>query len=115
METTQYDQERPKRSHGKSPYFVRPGKGGTVTVYRRPAGNRAHPKLCGTMPNQQYAKALINQLQKAESVVSDLFLEATDDGIEALEAILTACNEAVLTRGAAPRPNHARHRRRRRS
>ena len=115
METTQPDHVRPNRSRGKSPYFVRPGKGGTVTVYRRPAGNRALPKLCGTMPNEPLAKALINQLQKAESVVSDLFLEATDDGIEALEAVLAACNEAVLARGAAHRSNHARGRRRRRS
>lgn len=41
---------------------------------------------------------LIAQLEKAESVVDDLFLEATDDGIEALEAVLAACRAAVLKR-----------------
>ncbi len=41
---------------------------------------------------------LIAQLERAESVVNDLFLEATDDGIEALEAVLAACREAVLRR-----------------
>lgn len=42
---------------------------------------------------------LISQLERAESVVKDLFLEATDDGIEALEAVLAACREEVLRRG----------------
>jgi hypothetical protein len=42
---------------------------------------------------------LITQLERAESVVQDLFLEATDDGIEALEAVLAACREEVLRRG----------------
>lgn len=114
MGTTQPYEEGPKRSRGKSPYFMRPGKGGAVTVYRRPAGNRAQPKLCGTMPSQAMARALVAQLQRAESVVSDLFLEATDDGIEALEAILTACNESVMARGDIPARN-PRGRRRRRS
>ena len=40
--------------------------------------------------------ALVARLQRAESVVHDLFLEATDDGIEALEAVLEACRTAVL-------------------
>ena len=40
--------------------------------------------------------ALVARLQRAESVVHDLFLEATDDGIEALEAVLEACRKAVL-------------------
>lgn len=48
------------------------------------------------MPSRAHAKALVNQLEKAESVVSDLFLEATDDGIEALEAVLAACRDDVL-------------------
>lgn len=48
------------------------------------------------MPTRAHAKALVNQLEKAESVVSDLFLEATDDGIEALEAVLAACRDDVL-------------------
>ena len=45
------------------------------------------------------ALALVKQLEKAESVVKDLFLEATDDGIEALEAVLEACRESVIRRG----------------
>jgi hypothetical protein len=59
------------------------------------------PKLCGTMPSRGHALALIRQLEKAESAVDDLFLEATDDGIEALEAVLAACRESVLQRGPA--------------
>src|SRR4051812_50122936 len=72
----------------RSPYFLQPGKQGAVTVYRRPAGNRIDAKLCGTMPSRAMALALVKQLERAESVVHDLFLEATDDGIEALEAVL---------------------------
>lgn len=51
------------------------------------------------MPTRAHAKLLIAQLERAESVVKDLFLEATDDGIEALEAVLAACREEVLQRG----------------
>jgi len=51
------------------------------------------------MPSRTHAKMLISQLERAESVVKDLFLEATDDGIEALEAVLAACREEVLRRG----------------
>lgn len=86
-------------SHHKSPYFLQPAKQGTVTVYRRPAGNRIDPKLCGTMSSRAMALALVKQLEKAESVVHDLFLEATDDGIEALEAVLEACRQSVIRRG----------------
>jgi hypothetical protein len=68
-------------------------------VLRKPCGNRVTPKLCGTMPSRGHAQALIRQLERAESAVDDLFLEATDDGIEALEAVLTACCESVLQRG----------------
>jgi hypothetical protein len=42
---------------------------------------------------------LISQLERAESVVKDLFMEATDDGIEALEAVLAACCKEVMDRG----------------
>jgi hypothetical protein len=56
------------------------------------------PKVCGVMPSRNHAKALVDQLQRAESALHDLFYEATDDGIEALEAVLAACREAVLTR-----------------
>ena len=92
-----------KRSggHHPSPYFLQPARQGTVTVFRRPAGNRIDPKLCGTMSSRAMALALVKQLEKAESVVHDLFLEATDDGIEALEAVLEACRESV-TRRAEP-------------
>jgi hypothetical protein len=64
------------------------------------------------------AAALVGQLMRAESVVKDLFLEATDDGIEALEAVLLACRNSVVERGArggAPRgggPRSASGRRR---
>jgi hypothetical protein len=47
---------------------------------------------------------LINQLERAESVVKDLFMEATDDGIEALEAVLAACCKEVLAKGPKVRP-----------
>jgi hypothetical protein len=106
-----------KRSATKSPYFLQPGKQGAVTVYRRPAGNRIDAKLCGTMPSRAMALALVKQLEKAESVVHDLFLEATDDGIEALEAVLEACRQSVTRRApmieagvTAPRPAGARKR-----
>ncbi|MDB4907903.1 MAG: hypothetical protein JWO05_2687 [Gemmatimonadetes bacterium] len=48
------------------------------------------------MPTRAHAKALVDYLERAESAVNDLFYEATDDGIEALEAILLACCEAVM-------------------
>jgi hypothetical protein len=106
-----------KRPASKSPYFLQPGKQGAVTVLRRPAGNRIDAKLCGTMPSRAMALALVKQLEKAESVVHDLFLEATDDGIEALEAVLEACRQSVARRGptieagvTAPRPPGARKR-----
>ena len=106
-----------KRTAPRSPYFLQPGKQGAVTVYRRPAGNRIDAKLCGTMPSRAMALALVKQLEKAESVVHDLFLEATDDGIEALEAVLEACRESVMRRAprieagiTAPRPPGARRR-----
>lgn len=51
------------------------------------------------MPTRVHAKMLIDQLEKAESVVKDLFLEATDDGIEALEAVLAACCKEVMEKG----------------
>jgi hypothetical protein len=83
----------------KSDYFMQPGKRGTVIVLRKPIGNRATAKVCGVMPSRVHAKMLMNQLERAESVVKDLFLEATDDGIEALEAVLQACCNEVLERG----------------
>ena len=84
-----------------------------MSVYRRPAGNRIEPKLCGTMPSKALALALMRQLEQAESVVNDLFLEATDDGIEALEAILRACRESVERRAARQQrpPRQARPKR----
>lgn len=93
----------PKRrsAPAKSPYFLQPGKQGAFIVLRRPAGNRIDPKLCGTMATRALALALVKQLERAESVVHDLFLEATDDGIEALEAVLEACRQSVMQRGDA--------------
>lgn len=87
---------------------MQPGKRGTVIVLRKPLGNRATAKVCGVMPSRVHAKMLVNQLERAESVVKDLFLEATDDGIEALEAVLAACCKEVLERGPKvrdPRPD----------
>jgi hypothetical protein len=78
---------------------MQPGKRGVFVVLRRPIGNRAHAKVCGTMPSRVHAKMLIDSLQRAESVVKDLFMEATDDGIEALEAILAATRDDVMRRG----------------
>jgi len=77
---------------------MQPGKRGAVVVLHRAVGNRVSPKVCGVMPSRHHAKALVDQLQRAESALHDLFYEATDDGIEALEAVLAACRDAVLTR-----------------
>ena len=93
---------RRQRGGSKSEYFIQPAKQGQFMVLRKPCGNRVTPKLCGTMPSRGHAQALIRQLEKAESAVDDLFLEATDDGIEALEAVLAACCESVMQRGPAP-------------
>ena len=95
---------RRKRGSGTKPsseYFIQPAKQGQFMVLRKPCGNRVTPKLCGTMPSRGHAQALIQQLEKAESAVDDLFLEATDDGIEALDAVLAACCESVLHRAPA--------------
>lgn len=83
----------------KSDYFTQPGKRGAVIVLRKPIGNRAAAKVCGVMPSRVHAKMLMNQLERAESVVKDLFMEATDDGIEALEAVLAACCKEVMEKG----------------
>ena len=77
---------------------MQPGKRGAVVVLHRPVGNRASPKVCGVMPSRNHAKALVDQLMRAEAALKDLFYEATDDGIEALEAVLAANCEAVLKR-----------------
>jgi hypothetical protein len=77
---------------------MQPGKRGTVVILHRPVGNRVSPKVCGVMPGRELATSLIDQLKRAESALHDLFYEATDDGIEALEAILAACRDAVLKR-----------------
>ena len=79
-------------------YYMQPAKRGAVVVLHRPVGNRVSPKVCGVMPTRDHAKALVDQLRRAETALHDLFYEATDDGIEALEAILAACRDAVLSR-----------------
>ena len=91
----------------KSDYFTQPGKRGAVVVLRKPIGNRATAKICGVMPSRVHAKMLTNQLERAESAVKDLFLEATDDGIEALEAVLAACCKEVLEKGPKVKPDAA--------
>ena len=95
-----------KKQISKSDYFMQPGKRGAVIVLRKPIGNRATAKVCGIMPTRVHAKMLIKQLEKAESVVKDLFLEATDDGIEALEAVLAACCKEVMAKGPKVRPEN---------
>ena len=90
---------RKKHAPRTSDYFTQPGKRGAVVVLRKPIGNRATAKVCGIMPSRVHAQMLINQLERAESVVKDLFMEATDDGIEALEAVLAACCKEVMEKG----------------
>jgi len=90
---------RKKHAPKMSDYFTQPGKRGAVVVLRKPIGNRATAKVCGVMPTRVHAKMLITQLERAESVVKDLFMEATDDGIEALEAVLAACCKEVMEKG----------------
>ena len=77
---------------------MQPGRHGAVVVLHRAVGNRVSPKVCGVMPSRNHAKALVDQLQRAESALHDLFYEATDDGIEALDAVLAACRAEVLKR-----------------
>lgn len=79
-------------------YYMQPGKRGAVVVLHRPVGNRASPKVCGVMPSRAHAKTLMDQLLRAEAALRDLFYEATDDGIEALEAVLLATCASVLER-----------------
>src|SRR3569833_289085 len=88
-----------KRPAAKSDYFMKPGKRGAVIVLRKPLGNRITAKVCGVMPTRVHAKMLIIQLEKAESFLKELFLEATDYGMEALEAVLAACCKEVIEKG----------------
>ena len=88
----------PAGKPAQASYYMQPGKRGAIIILHRPVGNRASPKVCGVMPTRNHANALIDQLKRAESALHDLFYEATDDGIEALEAVLAACREAVLTK-----------------
>lgn len=81
---------------------MQPGKRGTVVVLHRPVGNRVSPKVCAVLPSRAHAKALVDTLKRAESALLDLFYEATDDGIEALEAVLAASREAVFKRMPIP-------------
>ena len=60
---------RKTRKVKTSDYFTQPGKRGAVVVLRKPIGNRATAKICGIMPSRVHAKMLINQLERAESVV----------------------------------------------
>lgn len=93
---------RPQIKKPDAAYYMQPAKRGAVVVLHRAVGNRVSPKVCGVMPSRNHATALVDQLQRAESALHDLFYEATDDGIEALEAVLAACRNAVLTRMPPP-------------
>ena len=53
------------------------------------------------MPSKEHADTLVNQLLRAEGALMDLFYEATDDGIEALEAVLLATWTSVMDRAPA--------------
>ena len=79
-------------------FYMQPAKRGAVVVLHRPVGNRASPKVCGVMPTKDHAQSLMDQLLRADQALRDLFYEATDDGIEALEAVLAATRPAVLDR-----------------
>lgn len=50
------------------------------------------------MPSREHAETLMKQLLRAEGALMDLFYEATDDGIEALEAVLLATWTSVMDR-----------------
>lgn len=89
---------RPQAKKPAAAYYLQPAKRGAVVVLHRPVGNRATPKVCGVMPSREHAETLMDQLLRAEGAVRDLFYEATDDGIEALEAVLLATGTAVLQR-----------------
>ena len=89
---------RPQAKKQAPAYYLQPGKRGAVVVLHRPVGNRATPKVCGVMPSREHAETLMDQLLRAEGAVRDLFYEATDDGIEALEAVLLATWTSVLQR-----------------
>jgi len=88
-------------------YFMQPGRNGMVVVLRRAIGNRAEATICGTMPSAVHAKMLVQQMERGGSVVKDLFMEATDDGIEALETVLAGYCEEVLKAGPQVRPPSA--------
>ena len=88
---------RPQARKAAGPaYYLQPGKRGAVVLLHRAVGNRATPKVCGVMPTKEHAQTLMDQLLRAEGAVRDLFYEATDDGIEALEAVLLATWTSVL-------------------
>jgi hypothetical protein len=63
-----------KKRTAASDYFTQPGKRGAVVVQRKPLGNRDTAIICGIMPSRAHAKLLLNQRERAESVVKDLFL-----------------------------------------
>ena len=89
---------RPQPKKPAASYYMHPAKRGAVVVLHRPVGNRASPKVCGVMPSREHAQTLMDQLLRAEGALLDLFYEATDDGIEALEAVLLATCTSVLDR-----------------
>ena len=87
---------------GRDP-SIRPRLDGEpVVVLHRAVGNRATPKVCGVLPSQEHAELLMSSLLKAEGALMDLFYEATDDGIEALEAVLLATWTSVMDRATMP-------------
>lgn len=89
---------RPPARKPVAAFYLQPGKRGAVVVLHRPVGNRASPKVCGVMPTRDHAETLMAELLRAEGALLDLFYEATDDGIEALEAVLHATWTSVLQR-----------------
>ena len=106
--------KRPRKGAERPQPFIIEATRGGVAVYRRPVGNLAIPRLCGVLPTRQQAVEFARLLARAESAAPDLFLEATDDGIEALDAVIAACMESATAGGKGgrqrgPRPRRGRN------
>ena len=95
--------KRPRKGAKRPEPFIIEATRDGVAVYRRPVGNLAIPRLCGVLPTRPMAVEFARLLRRAETAAPDLFLEATDDGIEALEAVIVACLESATSGKAGGR------------
>lgn len=102
--------KRPRKGAKRPEPFIIEATRGGVAVYRRPVGNLAIPRLCGVLPTRQQAVEFARLLARAESAAPDLFLEATDDGIEALDAVIAACMASATAGGKGGRQRSPRRR-----